>query len=687
MFGRLPDRVRYTVAALIPGLLLSTLIAGPLGTALAPARGSSVDVSGDFSMSLAAMSHALRAPWDSIFAPPTFDGGVHLTAADGYALLLPLVRLLGSVDAAMNVLIVLAPMIQALGLAWLARVLGLRGSLNGFAVGTVAVAWPPFLLAFFGYEAWPHIASAGLIAGASAMAISMSRNTDARLIPTGAALSLVAFLLFPYLGLVCGLALAGATIDLLVRRRDKRTMLLALGSAGGILISLWLMGYFDPGYDRTTDGYPGHVSQNLLGGILPVGCSPCSPLFSLEAPAGQDPTTYSFAGLGGALLSFVALLFAARLLFQASQRQRLRRYLGLITALSAGALYALGPELTVGPMVVGRLPFPIAEISEAVAVWLRDRWFFAWPVLFLLIAGGAAIIGRSRYASPVLLCLAITQLLWAQPLMARYDTYQKDLQTPWNAFFDELAPFSPGGFRFAEPMRCSRALLHDPYPEGFVPVHAATRAAGEAGIPVIGARTVRNPLDSGCGATTDELFASHRNGVTLLLTGGFEEIDPPPVLPGLYCYAVPLMVVCPPGDSRSIEDLPMAEIYGLPVDRLGGYPLIPASLSGPRLAAAVAVSGLGWRVGGVGWREKVKAIDQLDDMQMSLSAENGAWLRVAWRAVDGAVLHLVFRSPDDGSVVQLSVFGACDDRRCTVSERIAPRGAPLLLESMRIADR
>lgn len=230
----------------------------------------------------------------------------------------------------------------------------------------------------------------------------------------------------PYLSvMVLGIALAAlARIGFEDRKRSPASMFIHVLAVTALfvtslLVSLILFGFITPGAMPaiSTGGY-GAFSMNLLGPLNPSGTSLLFRSFAVFPAQGYEG--YNYLGAGVIILGVICVARDPSLVARL-WRPELRP---LVVASFIFVLLALSTEVTLGQVVVAKVPLPGPAI-RLLAIFRSSGRFF-WPVHELLTLGaliGTVLTIQTRWPSRIVLAafllLQVFDVLPVMQLVAR----------------------------------------------------------------------------------------------------------------------------------------------------------------------------------------------------------------------------------------------------------------------------
>ena len=208
----------------------------------------------------------------------------------------------------------------------------------------------------------------------------------------GLALMIAALLVHPYLMMMVIAVLAAAPVSLAVRR-DRAWLKVALGLAIAILATADLA--LRLGYAGATprSGF-GYYSMNLLSPFYPAGSVllPWTPA-PIDGTGGQGFEGFQYIGAGLGLLGLAAAWLVVRRVVTPGPMALLRRHLGLVLVLAALSLLAVSSTVYLGHLLILHLRSP-----SFLGVFRVSARFF-WPVTYVLMIAGVALVARLRSAT------------------------------------------------------------------------------------------------------------------------------------------------------------------------------------------------------------------------------------------------------------------------------------------------
>jgi hypothetical protein len=332
-------------------------------------------------------------------------------------------------------------LLQPVAAAFLLRSLGVLRPLTLLAGCLLILALPVF----------PHrvdhpvLQAHWLLLLALGLALRTARGAEPRRSITWLAVkTLMLLFVNAYLYAMAAVLLAGATAEAL-RRGAFGWRAAALCVGGWLALSailLWFLGYLAGAADGW--GY-GYYSMNLVSPILPqrssllphyaqwvLGGSPAHQSGDVvDATGFQRYEGYNYLGLGALLLLLLAVALGWRRLWPALRRQPF-----VIAAAVALGVFALSNVVWLGYGRLVVLPEPPAILQQ-----FRSTGRVVWPLAYLLLAGGTALLAAARPRAALLLLplVALVQLADLQFMATRaYErmraAYEPLLpQEPWRA--------------------------------------------------------------------------------------------------------------------------------------------------------------------------------------------------------------------------------------------------------------
>lgn len=196
------------------------------------------------------------------------------------------------------------------------------------------------------------------------------------------------------------------------------TAIEVLGAAVATAIVLWAAGFFMPS-TLAAAGF-GFYRLNLLSFLDPFGWSRLLPALPHTL---YDYEGMVFLGLGGLLLSGMALVFAAPLL----RRAFTDRWMPLLLVMIALVAFAVSDRPVIGELELGTIPLP-AGLLQLAAVF-RASGRMVWPPMYLLLLTVFVLLDR-RFGARRLVVMASLAL-----------TVQvADMSAAWQAFARSIAP-------------------------------------------------------------------------------------------------------------------------------------------------------------------------------------------------------------------------------------------------------
>jgi hypothetical protein len=338
-------------------------------------------------------------------------------------------------------------LLQPVAAGFLLRSLGVHRPLPLLAGCLLILALPVFLQRVD----HPVLQAHWLLLLALGLALGTARGSEPRR-SLGWLAVLTVLLLFvnAYLYAMAAVLLAGATAEAL-RRGALGWRAAAAWTAAWLALSgalLWLLGYLAGAADGW--GY-GYYSMNLLSPILPqrssllphyaewvLGGSPGHVSGDVvDATGYQAYEGYNYLGLGALLLLPLAVALGWRRLWPALRHQPF-----VIAAAVALGVFALSNVVWFGYGRLVVLPEPPEILQQ-----FRSTGRFFWPLAYLLLAGGTALLAAARPRAALLLLplVALVQLADMQLMATRaHDrmrtAYEPMLPPePWHALIAQHA--------------------------------------------------------------------------------------------------------------------------------------------------------------------------------------------------------------------------------------------------------
>ena len=320
---------------------------------------------------------------------------------------------------------------------WLALVLGLQPAAAVFALRqtgerrllpAMAVALLvlslPTLLHRYGHKALCTHAAILLALGLYFRLVSARRGWAAAL-----GLMAACLLIHPYILALSAAVLAAVPLTLLLRgdRSWVGAALTFLAGMAGCGMLAWVLGF---GGSHPAFGF-GYYSMNLLGPFLPTGSS-LFPTLAFDATGGQGWEGFQYLGAGVLVLMTAAMVQAMR-----GRAEGWRRHAGLLLILLGLGVFALSNRVYIGPFHLFDLPPVPAMLAQ-----FRATARFFWPVAYVIVVAGVAIVARSfppRIAAALLVAAIMAQWVDTSGLRAELRRHARQ-GDPWEIDAAALRP-------------------------------------------------------------------------------------------------------------------------------------------------------------------------------------------------------------------------------------------------------
>ena len=385
---------------------------------------------GDEATSITGQRYFLAAPWawpllhTPLLAAPA-GTNVALTDSIPLALLVtkPFRAWLDPGASVAQAWLALVLALQPAAAVFALRQTGERRLLPALAVAILAISLPT-LLHRYGHKALCTHAAILLAIGLYLRLVSGRRGW-----PAAIGLMAACVLIHPYI-LALVVAILGAVPLTLLLRGDRgwrRAVSLFLAGVAGCGVLAWVLGF---GGSRPAFGF-GYYSMNLLGPFLPTG-STLFPELAFDATGGQAWEGLQYLGAGVLVLSLAAAVQALR-----GRAGRWWRHAGLLLVLVGLGVFALSNRVYAGPYHLFDWPRVPAVVEQ-----FRATARFFWPLAYVIVVAGVAVVARSfPPRAAVVLLTGVVLLQWVDTSRLRGELrHHARVGDPWEIDAPALRP-------------------------------------------------------------------------------------------------------------------------------------------------------------------------------------------------------------------------------------------------------
>jgi hypothetical protein len=444
------------LASLALGLLMFAHVMG-LGV-LSPDAAVWRNPPNDMSTMMAGYEAVVHEPWRF---PPTVTSRllapepISIVYTDSIPWLTLTLKLLGLGDAAnpLGLFYLIAYLLQAAGMAWLASACGAKRPITLIAAAALGLLVPTWYVRQFG-----HVALSGhfIILFALALSATSARfGLSWRRVFGFCLLAALAAGVHAYHLLPVAAAFGAALLSEVLQDRPgawKRSLLAAVLVLASLAASAVVLGY-GLGQGRSNGGEVlGFWSMNLWGPFYPQASALAGQNWNgawfpgaMDGTGGQEVAGYAYLGAGVLALLLLAALYALRVRpsrdAEAEPVPWPARWGPLFLAMLALFAIAVGPKIYFGHVRLAEIPTPRGALGDALGLY-RAHGRFVWAVGYMAIAASLATLDRRARPLTLGVILALAAALQA------YDG--KELREGVHATYAYAAPaYSPAVLRTA----------------------------------------------------------------------------------------------------------------------------------------------------------------------------------------------------------------------------------------------